>query len=122
MSLPAYVYRHATAPDREQPKQFTDALLKTGRFYRDFASNLHFKLGPDDFTRVGKGALRELLLSGEFVRLEGDTDDAAFDCLWSWVIASLWRFPRLDPGKPASKPLPVSRTGPAYVHADRVRR
>ncbi len=109
MTLPAFCYRHATAADREQSKLFTDALLKSGRFWRDSASLLHFKVAPDDFVRVAnKQALREILLSGEIVRLTGDADDAAFDTLWLWAISRLWVLPRLDPGKPPGKPRPVA--------------
>lgn len=111
---PTFLFRHATAAQREQPQLFTDALLKSGRFYRDSASLLHFKVGPDDFVRVAnKHAFRELLLSGEFVCLEGDTDAAAFDCLWQWVVSRMWVLPRLDPAAPLAKPAPVA--GHRYV-------
>ena len=110
--VPAFTYRHATAADREQPKIFTNALLKSGRFYRDAASLLHFEVGPNDFVRVAnKHMLREILLSGDCVRIEGDTDDAAFDSIWQWTISRLWLLPRLDPDKPAAKPLPVRNVG-----------
>lgn len=107
-TIPAFTYRHATAADRAQLQLFTNALLASGRFWRDANSLLHFQVSPDDFARVAnKFAFRELLLSGDCITLTGDTDDAAFDTLWQWAVARMWVLPRLDPGKPPGKPKPI---------------
>lgn len=112
MPPPAFVYLHARAAEREQPRLFTDTLIKSGRFYRDFASNLHFKVADNDYVRVAnKRMFRELLQTGEYVHLTGDSDDAAFDTLWSWMISRLWTIPRFDPDRAAAKPLPVRYVG-----------
>lgn len=110
-TLPAFTYRHATAAERQQPQQFTNALLASGRFWRDANSLLHFQVKPNDFVRVAnKHMLRELLLSADCVRIDGDMDDAAFDTLWQWAVSRLWALPRLDPDKSSGKPAPVAHT------------
>ena len=67
-----------------------------------------FEVAPGDYCHVQrKQDFRSILDSGEFIRLSGDLDDAAFDTLWVWVTAHRWRLPRLNPHIPAPKPLPV---------------
>lgn len=125
MSIPTYTFLQKNAALRDEPKRFADALIASGRFGRDESGFIRFKVGEGDHVRIeNKHALREILLSGESLKLEGDISDAAFDCLWSWFVARKWTFPRLNPQRPYNppKPLPISRTGAAYVNPYPVRR
>lgn len=81
---------------RDRPKTFCDALIASGRFYRDDRAVIHFKIADGDFVRVDrKETLREILLTGGVITLTGDVDDdSATGTLWLWFASRRWTFPR----------------------------
>src|ERR1700733_4616186 len=118
MSTPAYTFRQRDAAQLQEPKRFVDALTASGRFYRDERNLIQFKVGDGDYMRIEtRGTLRELLLSGDVLKLDGDIDASAFECMWLWLVSRKWALPRLYPERPRNpdKPAPVSRTGNAFV-------
>jgi hypothetical protein len=114
MSIPTFEFLQRDAAHLAQPKKFTDALIASGRFYRDERGLVKLKVGDGDYAVIdSKRTLREILISGEAIALTGDLDATAFDTMWLWFGARRWTFPRLNPERPWSpeKPLPLRYVG-----------
>lgn len=111
---PSYTFLQRDAAQLSEPKKFTDALIASGRFWRDERGLLWYKVAENDLARIEhRGALREILISGDAIKLSGDLDETAFATMWLWFTARSWTFPRMNPEKPWQpvKPLPVRNAG-----------
>ena len=116
MSIPKYTFLQRDAAHPGEPKKFCDALIASGRFYRDERSFIKLKLEAGDYCIIdSKRTLREILLSGEAIQLDGDNSENATDTMWLWFAARRWTFPRLNPERPWNPPVPrpVAHVPPA---------
>jgi hypothetical protein len=79
------------------PAKFLQALIDSGRFFRNARSQILFLIAepPAQFMPViRKEELRGILESGELLQLTGDSltaDD--FFGLWTWVYDRRWKLP-----------------------------
>jgi hypothetical protein len=116
--IPVYTFTQRDAADRFAPKNFTDLLISTSRFLRDQHQRVQFKLDDGSWLLIDrKQTLKEILLTGDVVRVEGDLDDNAVDCWWLWLAARRGFFPRMNPQLPCEpiKPKPQYGAIPAHL-------
>lgn len=112
MSIPSYQFLQRDAAKPQEPKRFTDALIQSGKFYRDERGLLKYKIGEGDYLVVeSRNALKEILLSADAVEMSGDLSPDDFGTMWLWFTSRKFVFPRLNPDLPPEKPLPVRFVG-----------
>ena len=119
--IPSYTFLQRDAAKPLAPKQFTDVLISTGKFYRDERGTLKFKVAPNDYLVVeSRNALREILLSGDVVEMRGELGADDFAVMWQWFTSRKFAFPRLNPNAaynpPAPKPVAHLRPEERYTH------
>lgn len=105
-----FLLKNAALPG--EPKRFTDALVASGKIWRNEHGLLQYMVGPGDYVLIqNRIMLREILLSGDVVAMAGDDLDA--DMAWLWVTSRKFAFPRMNPERPYApeKPLPVRYVG-----------
>ena len=114
MSIPTFCFLQSTAAQPTEPKRFTDALIASGRFYRDERGLLKYKVAAGDYLVVeSRNALKEILLSGDALKMSGDLGNDDFAVMWLWFTSRKFAFPRLNPEKAwnPEKPLPTRNAG-----------
>jgi hypothetical protein len=113
MKIQTYAFYHREAADRLAPKKFVDALIATGRFWRDEKGLINFKVGSGDYVRVSSGFnLQQILEDGEALIVTGDLGASCFSTLWLWASSRKHSFPRLNPERPYN---PDAPPGVAHV-------
>jgi hypothetical protein len=116
MPLPSYTFLQRDAALLQEPKKFVDALIATNRFYRDERNLIQFKVGSGEYLRIeSRGTFRELILTGDIIKLSGDIDAQAFEVLWLWLIARKWTLPRLNPERAWNPPKPLDARRTSYA-------
>jgi hypothetical protein len=96
-----YEFCMARAAERTAPKVFVDALIATGKFWRDERSLLQYEVNKGDFCRIERRSeFAQIVQSGDALTILGaPLDDAVIDVLWLWLISRKWSLPRLNPGR-----------------------
>ncbi len=112
MSISKYEFLLKNAHLPGEPKRFTDALIASGRFWRNERGLLKFKIADDDYLTIEhRHALKEILASGDALVMSGD--DLDVDMAWLWFTSRKFTFPRMNPERPwnPEPPLPVRYVG-----------
>ena len=88
MLIPKFEFLQRDAAERLAPKRFTDALIASGRFYRDERGLLKYKVAAGDYLVIQhRHAFQEILLSGEAVEMSGDLGPDDFGTMWLWFTS-----------------------------------
>lgn len=93
-----FTYRVALASDRgPMPKAFVQAIIDTGRFFKNHRGKILFLTGtnPDKFMEVGRGQeLTAILEDGDVLRIDGDPmSDSDWQGIWFWLRDRRFRLP-----------------------------